>query len=169
MINKYKWYEVIGIYLGIGVFLSLMLAPFFEAFLVSLRPWREIISIPYEIVTEGMSFDAYFSVWNYIPLLGHYIWNSIFIGLSVTVLSLIAVIPAAWAFGRFEFKGRSVLLTAFLTITMIGPTVFVLPLFKIFLKVGLLNTYWAVILPGRHLLDPHRHLAVAVIYDDHPA
>lgn len=29
MINKYKWYEVIGIYLGIGVFLSLMLAPFF--------------------------------------------------------------------------------------------------------------------------------------------
>ncbi len=86
----------------------------------------KIISIPYEVITEGMSFDAYFSVWEHVPLLGHYIWNSMFIATSVTILTLIAVIPAAWAFGRFDFKGRAALLTGFLTITMIGPTVFVL-------------------------------------------
>ncbi len=93
---------------------------------MSLRPWQKIISIPYEVITEGMSFDAYFSVWEHVPLLGHYIWNSMFIATSVTILTLIAVIPAAWAFGRFDFKGRAALLTGFLTITMIGPTVFVL-------------------------------------------
>ncbi|MCF4097577.1 carbohydrate ABC transporter permease [Maritalea mediterranea] len=154
MINKYRWYEIVGIYIGIAIFLTFILAPFIEAFLVSLRPWREIVSIPYEVFTDGMSFDAYFTVWNHVPLLGHYIWNSFFIASSVTILTLIAVIPAAWAFGRFEFKGREVLLTAFLTITMIGPTVFILPLFKIFLKFGLLDTYWAVILPGATFLIP---------------
>lgn len=154
MINKYRWYETIGIYFGIFVFLSLMLAPFFEAFLVSLRPWREIVSIPYQVFTDGMSFDAYFSIWRRIPLLGHYIWNSFFIGMSVTILTLIAVIPAAWAFARYEFKGRDVILTGFLTVTMIGATVMILPLFKIFLKLGLVNTYWAVIVPGAAFLIP---------------
>ena len=38
MINKYRWYEIVGIYLGIAAFLSFILAPFLEAFLVSLRP-----------------------------------------------------------------------------------------------------------------------------------
>lgn len=154
MINKYRWYELVGIYLGIAVFLALILAPFFEAFLVSLRPWRKIISIPYQVITEGMSFDAYFSVWERVPLLGQFIWNSFFIGLCVTVLTLIAVIPAAWAFGRFEFKGRDALLAGFLTVTMIGATVLILPLFKIFLKLGVINTYWAVIVPGAAFLIP---------------
>lgn len=154
MINKYRWYELFGIYAGIAAFLTFLLAPFFEAFLVSLRPWRKIISIPYQVITEGMSFDAYFSVWNRVPLLGQFIWNSFFIGLCVTLLTLIAVIPAAWAFGRFKFRGSAALLTAFLTITMIGPTIFVLPLFKIFLKLGLLNTQLAVIVPGAAFLIP---------------
>jgi len=154
VINKYRWYEKVRIYLGIAVFLTFILAPFFEAFLVSLRPWRKIISIPYEVITEGMSFDAYFSVWQNVPLLWLYIWNSFFIATCVTLLTLVAVIPAAWAFARFEFWGSRTLLTSFLAVNMVGGAVLVIPLFKIMMNLGLLNTYWAMIMPGTAFLIP---------------
>lgn len=154
MINKYSWYEKVGIYFGIAIFLTFILAPFIEAFLVSLRPWREIMSIPYEAFTKGMSFDAYFSMWRRIPLLWLYIWNSFFIATCATLITLAVVIPAAWAFARFQFKGRETLLMSFLAVNMVGPIVLITPLFKILLQLNLLNTYWALIVPGTAFLIP---------------
>lgn len=154
MINRYKWYETLGIYVGIAAFLTFILAPFFEAFLVSLRPWREIVTIPYQVVTEGMGFGAYISVWQSIPLLWLYIWNSFFIGISATIITLIAVIPAAWAFARFRFWGRDVLLWSLLAINMVGATTLITPLFLMLMNLGLLNTYWALIVPGTAFLIP---------------
>lgn len=154
MINKYKWHEKVGIYFGIALFLIFILAPFAEAFLVSLRPRREVFSIPYQIITEGMSFDAYFSMWTRMPRLGLYIWNSFFIGICVTIITLVAVIPAAWAFARFEFKGRNAILGAFLTLNMLGAAVLIVPLFKVLMEIKMLNTYWAVIGPGAAFLIP---------------
>jgi len=154
MINKYRWWEIVGIYLGIGVFLLFLLAPFLEAFLVSMRPLNRINSIPYKIITDNMSFDAYFTMWENVPRLGLYIWNSFFIATCVTLIVLVAVIPAAWAFARFEFKGRDPMLAAFLAINMVGGAVLIIPLFQLMRNLGLLNTYLAMIIPGAAFLIP---------------
>ncbi len=154
MIDKYRWFEKVGIYFGMAVFLTFILAPFFEAFLVSLRPWREIISIPYEVFTEDMSFDAYFSMWRRMPMLWLYIWNSFFVATCITIITLTAVIPAAWAFARFEFRGSNAFLMGFLAINMVGGAVLIISLFKIMLSLSLLNTYWALIGPGAAFLIP---------------
>ncbi len=168
MINKYRWWEVVGIYLGIAAFLIFILAPFLEAFLVSLRPLDRINSIPYRVVTENMSFDAYFTMWENVPRLARYIWNSFFIATCVTIIVLIAVVPAAWAFARFEFKGRDPLLAAFLAINMVGGAVLIIPLFQLMRNLGLLNTYLAMIVPGGSLFDPHCDLVAALIFDENP-
>jgi len=154
VIDKYKWHEKVGIYLGIAVFMTFILAPFLEAFLVSLRPWRKVYSIPYQLFTEGMSFDAYLSMWSSMPRLWLYIWNSFFVGTCVTVITLIAVIPAAWGFARFKFKGSNALLAGLLMINMLGGAVLIIPLFIIMMNLGLLNTYWALIGPGAAFLIP---------------
>lgn len=154
MINKYRWWEVVGIYFGIALFLTFILAPFIEAFLVSMRPLNRINSIPYKVITENMSFDAYFTMWENVPRLALYIWNSFFIATCVTIIVLIAVVPAAWAFARFEFKGRDVFLAAFLAINMVGGAVLIIPLFKLMRSMGLLNTYLAMIIPGAAFLIP---------------
>lgn len=154
MINKYRWWEIVGIYLGIALFLMFILAPFLEAFLVSMRPLNRINSIPYKIVTENMSFEAYFTMWENVPRLGRYIWNSFFVATCVTIIVLIAVVPAAWAFARFEFKGRDAMLAAFLAINMVGGAVLIIPLFQLMRSLGLLNTYMAMIIPGAAFLIP---------------
>ena len=154
MINKYRWWEYVLIYAGIAVFLTFLLAPFVEAFVVSMRPINRLFSIPYRFITEGMSFQAYVDMWGNVPLLWRYMLNSFFIATAVTIIALTAVIPAAYAFARFEFKGRNGLLAAFLAINMVGGAVLIIPLFKLMLAVGLLNTYAAMIIPGAAFLIP---------------
>lgn len=148
MIDRYRWYELVLIYAGILLTLIFLLAPFLEAFMVSLRPLEMIFRIPYRFFTDDMSFSAYVSMWSSVPDLPLYIFNSFFIAVSVTVLALTCIIPAAYAVSRFTFFGRDAILAAFLGINMIGAAVLIIPLYKLMLSAGLLNTYLAMIIPG---------------------
>jgi multiple sugar transport system permease protein len=105
-------------------------------------------------LSEGMSFEAYFSMWESVPLLWLYILNSLFIASSVTLLSLVAVIPAAYAFARFEFKGDNIMLGAFLAINMVSGAVLIIPLYRVMMQLGVLNTYMAMIVPGTAFVIP---------------
>ena len=154
MIHKYRWWEMLIIYAGMALFLIFLLAPFVEALMVSLRPLDEIFQIPYQFLTDEMSFAAYRTMWESVPYLGLYIFNSFFIALCVTILALICVIPAAYSFSRFHYRFRDGILGAFLAVSMIGAAVLIIPLYKLMLTLGLLNTYLALIVPGAAFTVP---------------
>lgn len=154
MIDRYKWYEVIGIYAGIALVMFFLLAPFIEGFLVSLKPLSLLFSSPYSFWPKNGSFDAYFSMWTSVPMMGRYIFNSLFISTIVTIGVLLVVVPAAYAFARFEFPFRGQLLGAFLAINMFSGAVLLIPLFRLMRSLGVLNTYFAMIVPGIAFLIP---------------
>jgi multiple sugar transport system permease protein len=154
LINRYKWYEIVGIYCGIFVFLSFVLSPFVEGFLVSLKPLSQLFSSPYRFIPENGSFAAYRTMWESVPGFGRYIFNSFFISSIVTIVVLLMVVPAAYAFARFEFKGRGMLLGAFLAVNMFSGAVLLIPLFRLMRTLGVLNTYFAMIVPGVAFLIP---------------
>lgn len=118
MINRYRWYELVGIYAGIFVFLAFILAPFVEGFLVSLKPLSRLFSSPYRFWPENGSFEAYRTMWVSVPGFARYIFNSFFISVIVTAVVLALVVPAAYAFARFRFRGSGALLAAFLAVNM---------------------------------------------------
>ncbi|KPP91405.1 MAG: multiple sugar transport system permease protein [Rhodobacteraceae bacterium HLUCCA08] len=148
MINRYKWWELVIIYTGMALFLAFILAPFAEAFMVSLRPLEKVFRVPYRFLTEDMTIRPYIDMWTSVPGLWRYILNSFFISCAVTVLALLCIIPAAYSFARFEYRFRNGILTAFLAVNMVGAAVLIIPLYKLMLSLGLLNTYWAMIIPG---------------------
>lgn len=154
MIDKYKWYEKIALYAGMAVFLVFLLAPFAEALMVSLRPIDAVFRVPYRFFTADMTFQAYRDMWVSVPGLGRFILNSFFISCAVTILALLCIIPAAYSFARFEYRGRNALLTAFLAVNMVGAAVLIIPLYKLMLALGLLNSYWAMIIPGTAFTVP---------------
>ena len=154
LIHRYKWYEIIGIYAGILLFLTFVLAPFVEGFLVSLKPLSQLFSSPYRFWPEHGSFDAYRTMWTSVPGFARYIFNSFFIAGTITVLVLLMVIPAAYAFARFEFRGSGPLLGAFLAVNMFSGAVLLIPLFRLMRSFGVLNTYMAMIVPGAAFLIP---------------
>ena len=154
MIDRYTWYEIVGIYAGIALLLFFVLAPFIEGFLVSLKPLSLLFSSPYSFWPKNGSFDAYYTMWVSVPMMWRYIFNSLFISTIVTVVVLLLVVPAAYAFARFEFPGRGALLGAFLAINMFSGAVLLIPLFRLMRSLGVLNTYFAMIVPGVAFLIP---------------
>ncbi|MGA0540417.1 carbohydrate ABC transporter permease [Neotabrizicola sp. VNH66] len=154
MIDRYRWWEVIGIYAGIFVFLFFCLAPFIEGFLVSLRPLSQLFSSPYTFFPENGSFDAYVMVFERLPNFWRYVINSFIIAIAATVIVLLLVVPAAYAFARFSFRGMGPVLGAFLAVSMFSGAVLLIPLFRVMRSMGMLNTYWAMIIPGAAFLIP---------------
>ncbi|CUX27707.1 MULTISPECIES: carbohydrate ABC transporter permease [Rhizobium/Agrobacterium group] len=154
MINRYRWYEMVGIYCGIAVFLTFVLAPFVEGFLVSLKPLSLLFSSPYKFWPENGSFEAYRTMWVSVPGFARYVFNSFFISTISTIIVLILVVPASYAFARFEFRGRGQLLGAFLAINMFSGAVLLIPLYRLMRNMGVLNTYLAMIIPGAAFLIP---------------
>jgi multiple sugar transport system permease protein len=154
MIDRYTLLQKIGIYFGIAIFLLFILLPFFEMFMTSLKPLNHIFRSPYQFWSEDFSFDAYTRMWERVPLLGRYIWNSIFIATSVTILAMIVIVPAAYAYARLDFPFKTQSLGLFLSVNMFAGAVLLIPLYKLMRQLGLLNTYWAMIIPGVAFLIP---------------
>ena len=154
MIDRYKWYEYTAIYAGMFVFLFFVLAPFIEGFMVSLKPLSRLFSTPYSFWPEEGSLTAYFTMWQSVPGFWRYIVNSLFLSTTITIVVLIMVVPAAYAFARFPFKGRGVMLAGFLAVNMFSGAVLLIPLYRLMRSLGFLNTYFAMIVPGVAFLIP---------------
>jgi multiple sugar transport system permease protein len=154
MIDRYTWYEYAAIYAGIFVFLFFVLAPFIEGFMVSLKPLSALFSSPYSFWPKNGSLTAYFTMWESVPGFWRYIVNSLFLSTTITIVVLIMVVPAAYAFARFPFKGRGVMLAGFLAVNMFSGAVLLIPLYRLMRSLGFLNTYFAMIVPGVAFLIP---------------
>ena len=152
--DRYSIWQLILIYAGLLLFVTFMMLPFVEMFLTSLRPLEHLRRTPYTFWSEDMSFEAYSRIWTTVPLLGRYILNSIIISVAVTALTLLFVIPAAYAYARLEFPFKKASLGIFLSVNMFTGAVLLIPLYRVLRQLGLLNTYWAMIIPGAAFLIP---------------
>ena len=72
--------------------------------------------------------------------------NSLIVALGAVTLGLSVSIPAAYAFSRFRFFGRKVLMTQFLVINMFPIVLIIIPLFVLMRQLGLLDTFLGIIL-----------------------
>jgi multiple sugar transport system permease protein len=77
----------------------------------------------------------------------HYLWNSLFVAVSVTVLSLIVNSFAAYVFARIQFPGRDVLFIAFLATMVIPFEILAIPLYIEMRTLRWVDTYQALIVP----------------------
>ncbi|WP_196260825.1 carbohydrate ABC transporter permease [Pelagibacterium limicola] len=76
-----------------------------------------------------------------------YVYNSLFITVVATVITLIMNSMAAFALSKYKFRGRNVALLAILATLMIPATVVLVPTYLIVAQLGLVGNLWGVILP----------------------
>jgi multiple sugar transport system permease protein len=72
--------------------------------------------------------------------------NSLVVSSGAVTLSLCVGVPAAYAFARFPFRGRSFLFFALLAMRMLPPIAVLVPMYVLFSKLGLTTTRFSVIL-----------------------
>ena len=89
--------------------------------------------------------------------------NSIVYAGATALGSVIVSALAGYAFSKYVFRGRDGLFTTILLTIMVPSTALVLPLYLLMQKVGMLDTYWAVILPG--LVNPFGLYLMRLFWD----
>jgi multiple sugar transport system permease protein len=75
-----------------------------------------------------------------------YFWNSLVVATVTTILGIVVAVPAAYAFSRFRFPGRTFLFFTVLVRNMFPVVVFLMPLFLLMRWLGLVNTHYSLIL-----------------------
>ena len=93
-----------------------------------------------------------FSTGNYVQPFVHfdfvqYLWNSVFVTVVATLITLIVNSMAAFALSKYEFRGRKLAMLLILATLMVPLSVIMVPLYSIISTLGLFNSLWGVILP----------------------
>ncbi len=113
----------------------------------SLKVPDKIFSIPIQIIPNPLRFQNYLEAVKLAPL-GRYFFNSVFVGLSITIITLFFSTMAGYGFAKYKFWGRNVLFIMVLSTLMIPFQVIMIPLFVIVRNFGWLNSYAGLIIPA---------------------
>jgi len=123
--------------------LGLVLYPFVMLIILSLKDNFQFL---HELWT--ISFPLHFK--NYVAAT-EALTRSFINSIIVTGLTCVGVVSlssfSAYVFARFEFPGRQLLFYAIISLMMVPGVLGLVPLFMIVKRLGLLDTYWALVLP----------------------
>jgi ABC-type glycerol-3-phosphate transport system permease component len=127
------------------VALVMVLFPFYWMINTSLKPASEIFLSPPTFFSSNWSLDAYVTVLLERPF-ARYFLNSLAVTLGTTVLSVTLAAFAAYGFTRFFPRGATPFIVFLLFTKMLPETLLIIPYFQLMSAVGLLNSYFALIL-----------------------
>ncbi|MEV8251815.1 carbohydrate ABC transporter permease [Microbacterium sp. NPDC076768] len=134
-----------------GLMIGLLLGAVFSAGPVlwmlssSFKSNTQIFELPPRLVTDTFSFDAYVAIFTS-PETMRFFLNSYIVAGSVTVLTLVVAIQAAYAFSRFDFRGKRVLNVVIVSVQAVPPITLLIPYFGLMVALGLYNSYAGLIL-----------------------
>jgi multiple sugar transport system permease protein len=126
---------------------ALTMTPLLWMVLASFMPAGQASAYPPTVFPREVTLAHYRELFTRLDL-GRYLLNSAFLAASVTLVSLLVNSMAGYAFAKLRFRGRERIFRGLLAALVIPVQVAMLPLFLLLKELGLVNTYWGVILPG---------------------
>lgn len=123
------------------------LFPIAWALVCSIKPEADITSYPPKWIPDLATFSNYSVVLEKYPYLS-WMKNSVITAVAGTLLILVLSSFAAYAFARFQFKGKKLIYGTIVAMLLIPIQAYMIPLFLLCSKIGLLNTYAGIILPS---------------------
>ncbi|MEP7453470.1 carbohydrate ABC transporter permease [Phyllobacterium sp. SB3] len=111
----------------------------------SFKPVSEIFAFPPQLIPRSWDFTTYGQVFALQPFAKQY-WNSAYIAAIVTVGTMGISSMAGYAFARIRFPFSNAIFMVVLLGLLIPSEVTIVPLFQLFLKLGMVNTHWPLIL-----------------------
>ena len=131
-----------------NIFIALIFfIPFYWMFITSLKTLGQTLAMPPTFFVAEPQWQNYPEVFTKVDVWGQ-LKNSLIVTAGTLVCQCVTVIPAAYAFARYDFKGSKVLFGITLATMMIPAQLIFLPVYLMFSKWGMINTYWSLILPS---------------------
>ena len=136
------------IYFFLGLWGLVVLFPFYWMVLTSVKDYASYANerIP-QFFTLTPTLENYLEAFTAVPL-ARYFLNTLIFTVATTVIMLVVIIPAAFAFSRLQFKGRDLLFTVLLSLMMIPQELVIITNFTTITDWGLRNSFPGLILPS---------------------
>jgi sn-glycerol 3-phosphate transport system permease protein len=113
---------------------------------VSFQTQEETMTFPATFFPKHLQFSNYADAWNSRPF-PMFLKNSVIVVVSILVIQLFVMIPAAYAFAKYEFKGKNILFGLVIIAFMTPGQVTFLPVYQMMADWKLLGTLIPQILP----------------------
>ena len=136
------------VYILLSIWGVAVLFPFYWMVLTSIKSYSAYSSerIP-KFFTTSPTFRNYIDAFTEVSL-SRYFLNTLIFTVVTTVLMLVVITLAAFAFARLDFKGKNIAFTLFLSLMMLPSELVVITNFVTVTDMGLRNTFTGLILPS---------------------
>ncbi len=122
--------------------------PFYWLAISAFKSQDEIFQIPPQLIPESLRLDNFADVYRETNILRAFL-NSTIIAIGHCTLSVLLCSMAGYAFAKFpNAPGRDKLFAFVIGTMMLPGAVMLIPSFVIMVRLGFVNTYWALIIPG---------------------
>ncbi len=145
MRKTYRWKSLLPNYLILTLFLVVVFLPIFGILLSAFKTQSEVIRGPFNLPAE-FRFDNFVNAWT-TGRFSDYFKSSIIVALVVVAVSVFLSMLTGFAFGVLSFPFQRILYFLLLIGFMTPFEAVVIPLYHFMYRLGLTDTYWALILP----------------------
>jgi multiple sugar transport system permease protein len=147
--------RLITLFLPLGLILLVLLFPFYWMALTAIKPDDQLLDL-----------DRVSPFWTWTPTLKHiqkllfetqyprWLWNTMFVAVGATFLSIVASVLAAYAIVRLRFKGAPYVGGLIFLAYLVPPSILFIPLSTVVFQYGLFDTPYALILTYPTILIP---------------
>ena len=149
--NRSFWGDL-GIYFMLAIIAVAMAFPLVFSIASSLKPLDELFRFPPKVFPSHVTFDNFSDLvvtmgQSWVPF-SRYLTNTVFITLAGTLGHVIIASMAAFVLAKYDFPGGKLFFSVVVTALMFSGYVTGIPNYVIMSKIGIIDTYWAIILPA---------------------
>ena len=130
-------------WVGVTLFCVYVLAPFVWMVSISFKPEAEIFARDLTLFPQAPTLANYRMIFDFIPY-HRYFLNSLLVAVVTTLTSVGVSALAAYSFSRFRYRGRGLIAFIIIATQMFPLVTGIIPLYLVFSRLGIINTYWAL-------------------------
>lgn len=148
--RKDKKLSTIVIYAILIIFAIITLFPIYFMIVASFKHTSDLFKNGIKMVTEfnNLTLENYrYTLIDKGPIYLRWYFNSVVVLVVSTILSLFFSSVSGYAFGAYEFKGKNFLFVMMLVVMMIPLEILLIPLYRMIISMGLIDTKTGSILP----------------------
>lgn len=143
-LRRFGWITLTNVILLGAVFLTAM--PFLYMISSSFKPQYEIFTFPVKLLPETVFTENYTKLFTE-TLFMRWFLNTLIVALGRCSLSILLCLLAGFAFAKYEFPLKRFLFIFILASLTLPFEIILVPLYKMMVGLGWLNTYWVLIVP----------------------
>ncbi|MDI3481774.1 MAG: multiple sugar transport system permease protein [Tepidanaerobacteraceae bacterium] len=136
-------HDLLLFYIPLTLLVAFAVFPYLWTFLTSIKPDTELYTSTVRYLPQHPTLKNYVDLFQKSNFVKN-MMNSFFVASVTAVISLFVSVLAAYAFARFNFKGKIYFMVSFLLINMFPAVLLLIPLFVIMRKIGLLYTPYSL-------------------------